>query len=91
MASRPTISEADILTKVVDPKKADLTPEAAKSFLGLRFDSATTRRIRRLLQRNNRGTISAADRIVLDKYLRVGQLIDLLHAKAKVSLRRSSH
>jgi hypothetical protein len=89
MASQTTISEADILNQVVGPKKADLSPEAARSFLGFRFDSVTTRRIRQLLQKNNRGTISAAERLTLEKYLRVGQLLDLLHAKAKLSLQKN--
>jgi hypothetical protein len=89
MASTTTISEADILTKVVGPKKADLSPEAARSFLGLRFDATTTKSIRQLLQKNNRGTISAAERLTLEKYLRVGQLLDLLHAKAKLSLQHN--
>ena len=83
------ISEADILTRVVASARPDLNPEAARSFLALKFDSATTKRIRQLLQKNNRGTISEAERLTLDKYLRVGQLLDLLHAKAKLSLQRS--
>ena len=49
----------------------------------------TTKRIRQLLQKNNRGTISAAERLTLEKYLRVGQLLDLLHAKAKLSLHQN--
>lgn len=91
MASQASISEADILTKVVGPKKADLSPEAARSFLGLRFDSATTKRIRQLLRKNNRGTISSPERLTLEKYLRVGQLLDLLHAKAKLSLQHNGN
>ena len=79
-----TISEAEILAKVVAPAKAGLNLEAARSFLDFKFDAATTKRIRQLLAKNNRGTISASERLVLDKYLRVGQLLDLLHAKAKL-------
>ena len=86
MASTTSITEADILTKVVRPRKADLNPEAARSFLGFRFDATTTKRIRGLLRKNNRGTISPTERLLLEKYLRVGQLLDLLHAKAKLSL-----
>jgi len=90
MASPTPISEAEILTQVVQPKKGNFSADAARSLLDLRFDAATTRSIRRLLERNNRGTISAAERLTLEKYLRVGQLLDLLHAKAKLSLRHSS-
>jgi hypothetical protein len=80
------ISEADILADVVGPMNAELPPEVARCLLDLKFDAATVKRIRRLLQKNNRGTITAHERELLEKYLRVGQLLDLLHAKAKLAL-----
>ena len=87
MSRNVSITEAGILEKVVAPAVGNLTPEAARALLSLRFDRATTQTIRTLLRQNNRGTITAADRLALEKYLRVGQLLDLLHAKARVSLR----
>jgi hypothetical protein len=86
MASATTISEADILARVVDPMKPDLRAEAARALLRLKFDPESTRRIRQLLRKNNRGAITAPERLTLEKYLRIGQLLDLLHAKAKLSL-----
>ncbi len=91
MEKKPTITEVDILEKVVCPKLADLSAEAARSFLRFRFDPVTTRRIRQLLRKNNRGTISAEERITLEKYLRVGQFLDLLQAKARLSLQANGH
>ena len=46
-----------------------------------------------MLRKNNRGTISGDERMILEKYLRVGYLIDLLQidllqAKARLSLKR---
>jgi hypothetical protein len=79
-------TEGDILAQVVAPRKADLTLEAARGLLALKFDRRAQQRIRKLLQQNNGGTISAADRLTLDNYLRVGQLLDLLHAKARLTL-----
>ena len=35
---------------------------------------------------NNKGTISESERATLDKYLRVGQFLDLMQAKARLSL-----
>jgi hypothetical protein len=84
-----TITEADILAEVVGPASAGLSLEAARSLLDFKFGAATVRRIRRLLQKNNRGTITARERALLEKYLRVGQLLDLLHAKAKLCLGRT--
>ncbi len=80
------ISEADILARVISPGLGNLTPEMAESFLSFRFDRTTTKEIRDLLRKNNRGAISGEERIALDKFLRVGQFLDLMHAKARLSL-----
>ncbi len=87
MATATAITEADILEKVVFRNTGDLTPEVARSYLSFRFDRTTIKHIRELLRKNNRGTISAEERIALEKYLRVGQFLDLLHAKARLCLR----
>ncbi len=89
MVSSTTISEADILEHVVSPVKGGLAPEAARAILELKFDRGATQRIRRLLQKNNSGTISSEERITLEKFLRVGKFIDLLHAKARLSLKEA--
>ena len=80
------LTEADILTDLIVPDEPSFTAEAARALLQLRFDTQTTRRIRALLQKNNRGTITVAERLALEKYLRVGTLVDLLQAKARLSL-----
>jgi hypothetical protein len=87
MATASTLSEADILEQVLAARNGGLSPETARDLLKLSFDRPTTTRIRTLLNKNNRGTIQADERAMLDKYLRVGQLIDLLHAQAKLALK----
>jgi hypothetical protein len=83
------ISEAEILEHVVSPITGDLTPEASRAILELKFDAAATKRIRQLLKKNNRGSITAEERIALERFLRVGKFIDLLQAKARVSLKKA--
>lgn len=80
------MTEAEILSEIIAPGRRDLNPEAAKSILNLRFSASSTNRIRSLLRANNRGAISPEQRIELEKYLRVGQLLDLLQAKARLTL-----
>jgi hypothetical protein len=58
----------------------------ARELLKFRFDRQSTAAILRLLQKNNRGTITVQERVDLEKFMRVGQLFDLLHAKARVVL-----
>ena len=90
MSNRSAITEADILEEVVVPDQPGLSQEAARSILALRFNEAAQARIRRSLDANNRGVLSAAKQAELEKYLRVGQLLDLLQAKARVSLAEAS-
>jgi hypothetical protein len=89
MATSFTVTEAEILERVVAPTAAGISPETARELLKFRFDRHTSADIRRLLQKNNRGTITAEERVLLEKYLRVGQLLDLLHAKARLGLHAS--
>ena len=89
MARTSTLTDADILEHVVSPVKGGLPPDAARAILELQFDKDATRQIRQLLQKNNRGAISAEERITLERFLRVGKFIDLLHAKARLSFKEA--
>lgn len=90
MNKTETYSDQEILEHVVSPAKGGLTAAAARAVLDLKFDAKATKLIRQLLQKNNRGTISADERITLERFLRVGKFIDLLHAKALLSLKEAS-
>jgi hypothetical protein len=89
MPNAPVITEADILEEIVAPDQSNLSPEAARSLLALRFTKQATQRIRRLLRKNNQGTITATERLTLERFLRVGQFLDLVQAKARLSLQRA--
>jgi hypothetical protein len=52
----------------------------------LRFSDSAQKRVRDLLELNNAGTITESERDELQKYLRVGQFLDLFPAKARASL-----
>ena len=86
MPNPSTITEEDILADVIGPDRPGLPLEAARFLLSLKFPTQATKEIRRLLQKNNRGTITAVEQVTLGKYLLVGQFLDLLHAKARLSL-----
>ena len=87
--STTTVSEGDILEDLIVPDRPDLPPEAARAILELRFNEAAQMRIRELLDKNNLGTITVEERDELEKYLRVGQFVDLMQAKAQLSLTKS--
>ena len=89
MANTSTITEADILTEVVSPDAGGLNAEAVRSILDLRFSDRAKHRMRELLDRNNKGTITPGEEAELDKYRRVGLFLDLMQAKARLSLNQS--
>ncbi len=82
-------SELDILEEFVAPDKADGTVEGAREILRIKISASTQRKISRLLRLNNLGKISAEERLTLDRYVRMGTLIDLLQAKARNTLKKA--
>jgi hypothetical protein len=78
--------DAKILEAMVAPEQASLAPALAKALLSCEFQPAQQAEIEKLLTRNNAGTITAGQRHKLEAYIRVGNLISLLKAKARASL-----
>ena len=89
MATTATTTDADILQRLVFPFEADLDPQAARSLLRIRFDREATKQINQLLRKNQRGVIAGDERIVLEKYIRMGKFIDVLQAKARKALKKA--
>jgi hypothetical protein len=80
------ITEAEILSAVVADSEGDLPVEAARSLLALRFRGPAIARMEELASRNGRGELSPQEQAELEKYLRVGQFLNLVQAKARLSL-----
>ncbi len=85
----PSITEAEILAQVVSPEEPDLPPEVARAILRLAFRGKALTKMRELLDKNNRGLLDAAEQSDMEKYRRVGQFLDLMQAKARLSLRQA--
>ena len=86
MSSTSTITEAHILEQVIMPEKPDLPPELARAILGLRFGPPAVSRMSDLAERSRQGTLTDAEREEMDKYLRVGNFLNLMQAKARLSI-----
>jgi hypothetical protein len=89
MAEPTMISEADILKDVIGSDQGDLSPEVAEAILRWRFADRAVERMTDLADRNNKGLLSEVEEDELERYLRVGGLVNLLQAKARLSLKRS--
>jgi hypothetical protein len=85
--TQPPNDEAAILTRVIRPGQDDLSP-AARALLQFDFPAEDRERMHELAVKNQAGKLTAAERHELDGYLRIGRLLDLLGAKARLSLRK---
>jgi hypothetical protein len=86
VATTSATTVTEILEEVVEPTEPAFASEFARMLLQLRLSDAAQERIRDFLRRHNAGALNAADKEALKNYLLVGQLLDLLQAKARVSL-----
>lgn len=86
MAASGPITATEILGEVVEPNDPTFERDFAQMLLKLRLKDGAQERIRELLRRNNAGELDAGEKASLEKYLLVGQLLDLLQAKARASL-----
>ena len=87
MATIPDIvSETDVLNQLVTAEQPGFSPEVAQALLTLRFSPAAVDRLNELAERNRQGTLSEADRLTLEKYLRVGHFLNVVQAMARLCL-----
>jgi hypothetical protein len=82
-------SEAAILSRVVRAEHDDLPPEAARSLLKLGFDDDDRARMHELAVKGQRASLSKAEDAELESYCRVARLLDLMHSKARRSLKKA--
>jgi hypothetical protein len=79
-------TEGQILEQVIEPDSAGISPEAAQALLRLRFNAAAVARMNELAEKNRQGTLAPPERALLERYQRVGNFLNLIHAKAHCAL-----
>jgi hypothetical protein len=79
-------TEVAILGRVFETEKGDLSAAAAQSWLKLRLPEADEERLRELSARAKKEELSSAEAELLENYLHVGRLLDLMKSKARRSL-----
>ena len=80
--------DAAILARLIRPRTNDLPVPAAKAFLNIRIEGDELARLHDLLARNQDGELDADEKADLESYLRVSAFLDLMHAKARRSLKK---
>jgi hypothetical protein len=91
--SKPAVqadSAGAIWTRIIRPDEGNLSRAAAEALLQLHFAEPDLRRMHALAERNQAGTLSAAEAAELERYREVGLELDLVHAKARQALGRNA-
>lgn len=70
--------------------KNTISPEGAKALLKLQFTPKAISRMNELAEKNRLGILSPAEREEMEKYMRVGNFLSAIKAKARLSLSKSS-
>ena len=83
-------TEAAILSRLIHPERDDLTNEAAQALLRMDFERQDLDRIHDLITRNQSDALSPTEQVELGSYLRISAFLDLMHAKARRSVRKHS-
>ncbi|MGD9854693.1 MAG: hypothetical protein AB7U20_07050 [Planctomycetaceae bacterium] len=83
-------AESEILSRVIGTENPDFTPEVDRSILRLDFDPSDIDRMNELAERARGGTLSEEESSLLDAYLLIGSILDLLQSKARQTLIASS-
>lgn len=78
--------ETAVLDRALAPLTESLTPAVAESLLALRADDETQQLLDELGDKANEGTLTGAERELYEAHIRVGNLIAILQAKARVYL-----
>ena len=82
-------SDAAIVGRLIDPEKGDISPEAAKAILKIRFGDRDRERMHELAVKNQEGRLTAEEQAEMEGYRRVGFFLATLWAKARASLKAS--
>jgi uncharacterized protein YnzC (UPF0291/DUF896 family) len=83
-------TETAIWERVIDPNEDDLSPEAARFLLRLDFGEPDHARMEELAQKSNDGTLTADERLELQNYVRIGNVLALMQSKARLSLHHTA-
>ena len=85
MSSANTTS---VLDRILDPVTDCFTPEVAQRIIGLRIDPALQSRMSDLADKANEGMLSSEEKREYEEYVEAVDILGILKAKARLTLRR---
>jgi len=89
MGSSPRNDEASILSRAIAPENGAWTPSVAQGILSLTLSPADRERMNELAAKSQEGTLAADEQFEIESYRQACRLLDLMKAKARLSLKNS--
>ncbi|MHC1763401.1 MAG: hypothetical protein AB9869_03705 [Verrucomicrobiia bacterium] len=90
MAIQIDQTQTGILGRAINPDEATWSEAASRSILDIKLNGEDTRRRDVLADKAREGTLTPDEAAELDNYRHVGRILELMKAKAKISLRKSA-
>lgn len=78
-----------LLEQLTDVDARSMSPETARKFLSLVFAPAHKRRARALSENARKGTLLPTEQAELDDFIRVADLLTILHSRARQALKHA--
>jgi hypothetical protein len=82
------ITNKKVWERVTSPEFEEMSPPAAKAILRMKLSKEDVARVKRLSSRASEGELSAVEQRELELYLQIGNVITLMHSKARLALKR---
>lgn len=77
------VTEATLWERILRPEGGAMAPETAEAILLFSFSETDRERMKALLAKAKRGSITPTEELEIDEYERVGNLLSILKAKAR--------
>jgi hypothetical protein len=79
-----------ILARAIKPDQASWSEAASRSILDIKLTQEDNRRLEVLADKARQGTLTTEETAELDSYRHVGRILELMKAKAKISLKKAA-
>ncbi|HEY2411999.1 MAG TPA: hypothetical protein VGI40_07140 [Pirellulaceae bacterium] len=79
-----------ILARTIYPTRKSLPPGIAEEILQWDFSPEDKRRMGELSVKANEGELSAQEEEEIDSYIRVGHIVNLMQAKARLAIKQGA-
>jgi hypothetical protein len=76
-----------IVSRVLKASRKSMSPSVARAILSWRFSNADKRYVSQLLEKNQEGTVTEAERAELRTYVVLEDMVDTLQAQAELAMK----